>query len=101
MMPEISVGEAEIGEIGPLGTELGLPPGRLSVVPAAVRLLFGVPVHGATMEQVRSICLQSIRQPQRLVIGVVNVAKVVNMRRMPLIADAVLQSDLVLADGMG
>jgi N-acetylglucosaminyldiphosphoundecaprenol N-acetyl-beta-D-mannosaminyltransferase len=101
MTPEITLDDTELPGTERRGLELGLPAGRMPIVPAAVRLLFGIPVHAATMEQVRSICLQSIRRPQRIVIGVVNVAKVVNMRRMPLIADAVLQSDLVLADGMG
>src|SRR5271163_2338954 len=78
-----------------------IEPLQIPIVPAVSRRLFGIPVHAATMHQVRDICLQSIKRPQRLIIGVINVAKVVNMHRSPQLRDAVLQSDLILADGMG
>jgi N-acetylglucosaminyldiphosphoundecaprenol N-acetyl-beta-D-mannosaminyltransferase len=82
------------------GEITGLAHLQIPIVPAAVRQLFGIPVHAATMRQVRDICLQSIQQPQRLIIGVINAAKIVNMHRSPRLGEAVLQSDLILADGM-
>ena len=79
----------------------GIAPGQIPVVPAAVRQLFGIPVNAVTMQQVLATCLESIQRPQRLIIGVINVAKVVNMHRSVRLAEAVLKSDLILADGMG
>ena len=71
------------------------PPGS-----APVRLLFGIPIHAMTMQQTTVACDHAIQSGKRLMIGVVNVAKIVNMRRQPILGDAVLQSDIVLADGM-
>ncbi len=66
----------------------------------AVRTLFGFPVHAATMEQTLALCHNAVEHRQRLVIGVLNAAKIVNMRRDSLLRASVLESDLVLADGM-
>jgi N-acetylglucosaminyldiphosphoundecaprenol N-acetyl-beta-D-mannosaminyltransferase len=52
------------------------------------------------MEEVLSIVARSIETKNRLLIGVVNAAKLVNMRRDSVLRDAVLKSDLILADGM-
>ncbi len=68
---------------------------------APVCELFGVPIHALTMHQVLAAVDQAIRQRERLRIGVVNVAKMVNMQRDAELAESVLTSDLVLADGMG
>jgi N-acetylglucosaminyldiphosphoundecaprenol N-acetyl-beta-D-mannosaminyltransferase len=65
-----------------------------------VRRIFGVPIHAMTMSQTLDVCEQAIRLRKPLMIGVVNAAKIVNMRRTPILGQAVLQSDLVLADGM-
>lgn len=62
--------------------------------------LFGVGIHAVTLERVLSIVDETIRTRGKLLIGVVNAAKVVNMRRDRLLRDSVLASDLVLADGM-
>jgi N-acetylglucosaminyldiphosphoundecaprenol N-acetyl-beta-D-mannosaminyltransferase len=70
------------------------------LVAGVVRQLFGIPIHALTMAQTIAHCDQTIRLQRRLMIGVVNAAKVVNMRRTPILGQAVLQSDLVLADGM-
>ncbi len=69
--------------------------------PIPVRELFGVPIHALSMDQVLAAVDQAVRRRERLRIGVVNVAKMVNMRRDPELAESVLTSDLVLADGMG
>jgi len=70
----------------------------------AVRLpavtLFGVPVHVATMAQALDVVDAAIAQRAALQIGVVNAAKIVNMRRTPMLRDDVLASDLILADGI-
>ncbi len=70
----------------------------------AVRLphvvLFGVRVHVASMAQALDVVDEAIARREALQIGVVNAAKVVNMRRMPMLRDDVLASDLILADGI-
>ncbi|NOS99356.1 MAG: WecB/TagA/CpsF family glycosyltransferase [Phycisphaerales bacterium] len=62
--------------------------------------LFGVPIDGLTLAQVLDLIDETIRARGRLLIGVVNVAKLVNMRRDALLRDSVLSSDVVLADGV-
>lgn len=64
-----------------------------------VRHLFGIPVAGLTMPEAVEVVDQAIAQHQRLLIGVVNAAKVVNMRRDKRLRDSVLASDVILADG--
>lgn len=71
----------------------------LSVDVEPVRL-FGVPVHPVTMPQALDIADRAIVRRERLRIGVVNAAKVVNMRRNPELEEDVTSSDLVLADGI-
>ncbi len=65
-----------------------------------VRQLFGVPIHAATTAQTIELCDKSIRAHDRLVIGVVNAAKIVRMRNEIPLREAVLGADIVLADGM-
>jgi len=65
-----------------------------------VRRLFGILIHAASMAQVLEDCQGAIRQRRRLMIGVVNAAKIVNMRRQPILHESVTESDLILADGM-
>lgn len=65
-----------------------------------VRELFGVAVHATTEEEMVDVCDGAIQSRERLNIGVVNAAKMVNMRRQPLLRASVLGSDVVLADGM-
>ncbi len=64
------------------------------------RLLFGIPIHAMTMDDVLSVVADTIERRSRLLIGVVNAAKLVNMRRSELLRESVLSSDVVLADGM-
>ena len=62
--------------------------------------ILGVGVHAATMEQALDAIDAAIKTKQRLMIGVVNAAKMVNMRKNPDLWEDVTSSDLVLADGM-
>ena len=52
------------------------------------------------MDQVLDRVEETIARRKRLQIGVVNAAKVVNMRRDPALREDVLSSDLILADGI-
>ncbi len=65
------------------------------------RRLFGFQIHAVTMQQTITLCERTIARHEHLTIGVVNVAKIVNMTRDLKLAEAVLRSDLVLADGIG
>ncbi len=60
----------------------------------------GVLIHSLTMNQVLGVVNETIVRHGRLLIGVVNAAKMVNLRKDPELRGAVLSSDLVLADGM-
>ncbi|MFI8304460.1 WecB/TagA/CpsF family glycosyltransferase [Streptomyces sp. NPDC085927] len=61
--------------------------------------LFGIELDPLTMDQTVERCLAAVRDGGQLEIGVVNAAKLVNMRRDPRLAEAVAGCDLVLADG--
>ncbi len=62
--------------------------------------MLDVPIARATMADALDCVDVAVRERQRLRIGVVNAAKLVNMRRDPLLRDDVLSSDVILADGM-
>ncbi|MFG3200938.1 WecB/TagA/CpsF family glycosyltransferase [Streptomyces sp. NPDC048192] len=66
---------------------------------SARRTLFGVQLDPLTMDETVRRCLEAVRDDRQLEIGVVNAAKLVNMRRDPRLARAVSGCDLVLADG--
>ncbi|MGR4880751.1 WecB/TagA/CpsF family glycosyltransferase [Streptomyces sp. LARHCF249] len=61
--------------------------------------LFGVGLDPLTMDETVRRCLDAVRRGERIEIGMVNAAKLVNMRRDPRLARAVADCDLVLADG--
>jgi N-acetylglucosaminyldiphosphoundecaprenol N-acetyl-beta-D-mannosaminyltransferase len=63
------------------------------------RLLFGLLVDAVRLEEVVSHCREAIETRRRLLIGVINAAKVVNLRRDAALRDSLLVCDLVLADG--
>ncbi|MCX5054083.1 MULTISPECIES: WecB/TagA/CpsF family glycosyltransferase [unclassified Streptomyces] len=63
------------------------------------RTLFGVELDPLTMDETVQRCLAAVRDGRQLEIGVVNAAKLVNMRRNDRLAKAVAGCDLVLADG--
>ena len=66
---------------------------------AAVDIL-GVPIAPVGMDEAVDWVDEAVLRRQRLHVGVVNAAKLVNMRRDPELRDDVLSSDVVLADGM-
>lgn len=66
-----------------------------------IRNLFGIPIAALTMAQMMDRVAAAITSRQRLLIGVVNAAKVVSMRRDPELRQAVLNADVVVADGIG
>ena len=68
--------------------------------PVPTNTVLGLPLAALTMAEVVALCDEHIRAHQRLLIGVVNAAKVVNMRRDAVLRAAVLAADLLLADGM-
>ena len=76
----------------------------MSETPAAdqvpSRTLLGMPIAAATMDQALDIVDAAIRDRRPLQIGVVNAAKVVNMRRDDELREAVLSSDVIFADGI-
>lgn len=61
--------------------------------------LLGVSIDAITMEQALSRCLHAIQNDAYLSIGVVNAAKLVNMRKDSSLRAAVTASQMVLADG--
>jgi N-acetylglucosaminyldiphosphoundecaprenol N-acetyl-beta-D-mannosaminyltransferase len=62
--------------------------------------LFGVPIDALTMDQAVARIAAAIEGRTPLHIGVVNAAKLVNMRRDPELRASVLESDVIFADGM-
>jgi N-acetylglucosaminyldiphosphoundecaprenol N-acetyl-beta-D-mannosaminyltransferase len=65
-----------------------------------VHHLFGIPIHALTLEETIQRIAVAVEQRDRLHIGVVNAAKIVNMRRNAAFMQDVIGSDLILADGM-
>ncbi len=62
--------------------------------------LFDVPIACATLSDAVDIVEEAIAMGQRLDIGVVNAAKVVNMQSDTHLRESVLGSDIIFADGM-
>ena len=73
-------------------------PGQGHAFRPRVRLC-GVCIDALTMKQVVSYVEDCLDGGRKLAIGVVNVAKVVNMQRDSFLRESVSSSDLVLADG--
>lgn len=64
------------------------------------RQVLGIPIAAVRMSDMLDIVHEAIRGPEALSIGVVNAAKIVNMNREPSLRAAVLESDMIVADGM-
>lgn len=64
------------------------------------RHVLGAPICAATMHQALELAEAHIASRRRLLIGVVNAAKLVNMRRDAALRESVLSSDVIFADGM-
>lgn len=65
-----------------------------------IRTLFGLPIAATTLTEMLDLVHDTIRTRGKIRIGVVNAAKIVNMRRDRRLRDDVLSSDIILADGM-
>lgn len=63
------------------------------------RLLFGIYLDAMRMEDVVERCQMAIMTRSRVLLGVLNAAKVVNMRRDPLLRNSLIECDMLLADG--
>ena len=61
--------------------------------------VLGTPVSRLTMSGAIALVDDAIRSRSRLMIGVVNAAKIVNMRTDAALRESVLSSDIILADG--
>lgn len=64
-----------------------------------IRTVLGIPIHAATRAEVLQVCEDAIDSRTQLLISVVNAAKIVSMQRHDIVRRAVLEGDLVLADG--
>jgi N-acetylglucosaminyldiphosphoundecaprenol N-acetyl-beta-D-mannosaminyltransferase len=73
---------------------------KVPVVQGAKQEMLGVPIDALTMEEVLDRVDKAVGSRDRLQIGVVNAAKLVNMRRDPALRADVLSSNLILADGV-
>jgi N-acetylglucosaminyldiphosphoundecaprenol N-acetyl-beta-D-mannosaminyltransferase len=73
---------------------------RATVPLGPAREVLGAPLQAMTMNAVLDLVDATIDARGRLRIGVVNAAKLVNMRRDATLSRDVLASDIVLADGM-
>ena len=62
--------------------------------------MLGVNVAALTLEGMLAQADRVIAERRRLLVGVVNAAKLVNMRRDPTLRAAVLAADVILADGV-
>lgn len=73
---------------------------RATQIDAPVRDVLGLRLNAVTEAELVAACDRAIRNRQRLLVGVVNAAKIVNMRKSSLLNDSVRSSDVVVADGM-
>ena len=73
-------------------SRVGIPHGRL-------RVLFGMPIAALTLREVIDLAAVAINSRTRMLIGVVNAAKVVKLRRDVFLRNSLLECDVLLADG--
>ncbi len=64
------------------------------------RNLFGIPINALTMDEAVCAVDQAVGRRSQLLIGVVNAAKMVNIRRDKSLDHAVRGADVILADGI-
>lgn len=74
------------------------PCARIAALPR--QEILGVPIAAISLGEALHAADHAIAARAKLHFGVVNAAKIVNMRRSPLLTADVLASDVVLADGM-
>lgn len=63
------------------------------------RLLFGLRIDGVRLDEAIDRCRQAIQTRRPVLIGVLNAAKIVNLHHDPGLRNALLDCDLLLADG--
>lgn len=63
------------------------------------QLLFGLPVDALTMDETLALATTTLATRQRLLVGVINAAKVAKLKTDPLLRDSLLDCDVTLADG--
>ena len=68
-------------------------------LPRSTQRLFGLEVAPLTLEEAVLLADHAIAARERLLIAVVNAAKIVKLRHDPLLRDSVLTADVTLADG--
>jgi N-acetylglucosaminyldiphosphoundecaprenol N-acetyl-beta-D-mannosaminyltransferase len=61
--------------------------------------LFGLAIDAATLGQVLTRCEAAIRTRSQVLVGVVNAAKLVNLRKDARLRNSLLECDMILADG--
>ena len=69
------------------------------VDPGRLRLLFGLRVAASRLDDVVDLATTAIHDRSRLLIGVLNAAKIVKLGQDPFLRDSLLECDLLLADG--
>lgn len=62
-------------------------------------MLFGLSVDAIGMDGAVDRCRQAIQTRKPVLVGVINAAKIVNLRRDPALRDALLDCNMLLADG--
>ena len=81
--------------MGTLKTKVGVD----ELISFPKQVFFQIRFDSCTLVEALQLCDQAVASETPLTIGCVNAAKVVNMRRDSALRDAVLSSDLILADG--
>ncbi|MBL8926575.1 MAG: WecB/TagA/CpsF family glycosyltransferase [Pseudonocardia sp.] len=63
------------------------------------RVLFGLRITACSMDDVVALGAEAVRSRRRMLVGVVNAAKIVKLRRDELLRSSLLDCDVILADG--
>lgn len=77
---------------------LNTPFNRYKVQQPTIKM-FGINIHPVVMSQALDVVNECIISKQSLHVGMLNAAKVVNMKRNPALGEDVSSSNLILADG--
>ncbi len=70
-----------------------------SPLPPDHQTLFGLNLDAVTLDEAVSRCRLAMDSDQRMLVGVLNAAKVVNLRSDAFLRDSLLECDLLVADG--
>jgi N-acetylglucosaminyldiphosphoundecaprenol N-acetyl-beta-D-mannosaminyltransferase len=68
-------------------------------LPPESRLLFGLNVDGLRMDEAVDRCREALETREPVLVGVLNAAKIVTLRHDPMLRDALLDCNMLLADG--